>query len=64
MGRVVKLTHHGGQYRITIPRELLAKVGLGGAEFVKLSMFDRRRIVIEEYYGKGKDKRDLPADQS
>lgn len=62
MGWVVKLQRHGGQYRITIPRGLIEKVGFECAEIVILNAVVKGRIVIEEYYGKGKEKRDLPED--
>ena len=62
MDWVVRLTKHGGQYRITLPRGLLSDAGLEDVEFVKLSRAVRGRIIIEEYYGQSKEKRDLQKD--
>lgn len=64
MGFVVKLTKHHGQYRITLPRELLAKCEMEDVEFVSLEWFPLNTIIIEEYHGAKKEKRDLPEDQS
>lgn len=60
----VKLQRHGGQYRITLPRHLLAVAGLEDAEFLRLSHKLGGMIIIREYYGKRKEKRDVPEDQA
>jgi len=59
---VVKLTSHGGQYRVTIPRELVEKARLEGVEYVKLYSVDEGAIIIGEYHGKRREKRDFPED--
>lgn len=62
MDWVVKLTKHGGQYRITLPRELIFKCGFEEVEFVRLRPMQVFAIKIEEYYGSKKEKRDIPED--
>lgn len=64
MNWVVKLTRHGGQYRITLPRELIFKCGFEEVEFVRITKNTGYTIKIEEYYGKRKEKRDIPEDRS
>lgn len=64
MYRVVKLTKHLGQYRVTIPRELIERCGFKDVEFVRLDWFPKQTIVIQEYHGKDKEKRDVPEDQA
>ena len=64
MGCVVKLTQYKGQYRITIPRELIRKCGFEEVEFVELYHIPGWEIKIKEYYGKSKEKRDIPEDQT
>ena len=59
LSRVVKLTKHYGQYRVTLPRELVERAWLKDVEYVKLYTVSPGRIVIEEYHGKGKEKGDL-----
>lgn len=61
---VVKLTRHGGQYRITLPRELIAKCGFEEVEYIRLTKNVGYTVKIEEYYGKREEKRDLPGDQA
>jgi len=60
----VKLQRHGGQYRVTIPAELIEECGFEGVELVNLEKIRGFGILIEEYCGKRKEKRDLPEDQS
>lgn len=62
MGYVVRLTEHGGQYRVTIPRKLVEGAGLEGVLFVSLHKVGRGKILIREYYGERKEKRDLQKD--
>ena len=64
MDYVVKLTHQGGQYRVTLPGGLVVEAGLENAEVLRLRFFPQHRILIEEYHGKDSEKRDLPEDQS
>jgi len=60
----MKLTKHYGQYRITLPREVIKKEGLEKVEYVMLSRFRGVGIVVEEYHGKSKERRDVPEDQT
>jgi hypothetical protein len=64
MDWVVKLSEHGGQYRVTLPRELLKKAELLEAELLRLEWFPLGTIVIQEYHGKRQEKTDIPGDQS
>ncbi|MBA7495719.1 hypothetical protein ES702_06308 [subsurface metagenome] len=61
---VVKLQRHGDQYRITLPRELIVKCGFEAVEYVSLLKYGDVGVMIEEYHGKRKEKRDLPEDQA
>lgn len=61
---IVKLTRHGGQYRITLPRELIVKAGLEDVKVVKLESVVAGGIVVRGYYGKWKEKRDIPEDKA
>lgn len=64
MDWVVKLQRHGGQYRVTLPRELIIKAGFEEVELVRVAKYAHVGIMIEEYHGKGKKEGDLPEDQS
>jgi len=60
MDWVVRLTECYGQYRVTLPRELIEKAGFEDVKFVELRMDQRGWIIIGEYRGKRKEKGDLP----
>lgn len=62
MHLIVKLQRHRGQYRITLPLNLIKKCGLEDVELVRLDWVMPNTIVLREYYGKGKEKRDIPED--
>jgi hypothetical protein len=64
MDWVVKLTKHGGQYRVTLPRELVVKARLEDVDFVELDSVYPDWIMIKGYHGKEKEKRDLPENQA
>lgn len=64
MDWVVKLQKHGGQYRVTLPRELIIKAGFEEVELVRLEKWPVMGIMIQEYHGKGKEEGDLPEDKS
>lgn len=49
---LVKLTCQRGQYRITIPKELIEKKALEAVEVMKLTEGPGGKIILEEYYGK------------
>lgn len=61
---VVKLTRHGDQYRVTLPRKLIEGMAFQDVEFVRLEEYPSIGIIIKEYYGKGKEKGDLQEDQT
>lgn len=61
---IVKLTRDRGQTRVTLPRLLIAEVGFDDVEVVRLRRGMRGMIIIEEYHGKSKEKRDIPEDQA
>jgi len=61
---VVKFKEHGGQYRVTIPGELVVKADFEGVEYVRLSKAPGGGIIMREYYGKRKEKGDFPEDRS
>ena len=61
---VVKLSKSYGQYRVTIPRELIEEVCFEDVLFVRLESFPVNTVLITEYHGKGKEKRDIPEDQT
>lgn len=56
MHYLVKLTYQRGQYRITIPKELVERQALGSAEVIKLTVGPGGKIILEEYYGKEKSR--------
>lgn len=64
MDWIVKLQEHGGQYRITLPRELLKKAELENEELIRLETYNQGEILIERYYGKGKKERDISENRS
>lgn len=55
----VRLTKHTGQYRITLPKDLIEEAGFEGVQFVELKNMGSYGILIKEYYGKKNAKRDL-----
>lgn len=57
---IMKLTRDRGQTRVTLPRELIQEAGLEDVELVYLYVWNGREICIEEYHGKGQEKRDVP----
>lgn len=64
MHYVVKLQRDRRQYRITIPLNLIEACGLEDVELVRLEEIVGQVIVIKEYHGKRKEKRDIPEDQA
>jgi len=58
------MTRHKGQYRITLPKELLAECEMEDVEFVDLQKYGTGWIMIGEYYGKRKEKRDISEDKA
>lgn len=60
----VRLTKHGGQYRVTIPQELIKSLGYEDVEFIEMKDLGCTGILLREYYGKRKEKRDLPKNRS
>jgi len=60
----MKLSKSYGQYRVTIPRELIEELDFDEVLFVRLLRGIKGGILIEEYHGKGKEKRDIQKDQA
>lgn len=61
---ISKVTRSKNQYRITIPKTLAIKSGIHKAKIVEIWLTEEKIIHITEYYGKSKEKRDIPEDQS
>ena len=61
---VVKLQRHGEQYRVTLPKKLVAFADLDDAEYLRLESGISGGIIIKEYHGKGKEKGDVPENQA
>lgn len=61
---VVKLQRHGGQFRVSLPRELIIKVGFEDVEVVTVENFAPNWILIKEYRGKGKEETGIQEDKS
>ena len=54
---IQKITPSGGQYRVTIPKDLIKIAGLDKAPVVEISQIRKGVIKIEEYHGKKSDKK-------
>lgn len=54
---IQKITPSGGQYRVTIPKDLVKLAGLETARVVEISQIRKGVIKIEEYHGKKSDKK-------
>lgn len=61
---VMKLSKSYGQYRVTIPRELIEDIDFDEVLFVRLRKCPGVGILIEEYHGKGKEKGGIQEDQT
>lgn len=59
----VRLTKQSGQYRVTIPLELIKSLGYEDVQFIEMKDLGNTGILIREYYGKKREKRDLSKDQ-
>lgn len=64
MNWVVKLQRHGGQFRVTLPKELILKAGLEDVEVMSLKLVIPGIITLGEYFGKGKEKRGIQENRS
>lgn len=60
----MKLSKSYGQYRVTIPRELIEELDFDEVLFVSIERGIKGGILIEEYHGKRKEKRDIQKDQA
>lgn len=49
---IQKINNSGGQYRITIPKDLAKIAGLDKARVVEITKIRKGVIRIKEYYGK------------
>jgi len=54
---IQKITPSGGQYRVTIPKDLVKLAGLETARVVEITQIRKGVIKIEEYHGKKSDQR-------
>jgi len=54
---IQKITPSGGQYRVTIPKDLVKLAGLETAKVVEITQIRKGVIKIEEYHGKKSDQR-------
>jgi len=54
---IQKITPSGGQYRVTIPKDLVKLAGLETARVVEITKIRKGVIKIEEYHGKKSDQR-------
>lgn len=61
---VVKLQRHGGQYRVTLPLNLIEACGFEDVEYVSLLKYGDVGVMIEEYHGKGKKEGTVPGDKA
>lgn len=59
-----RITKDRGQYRVTLPKELIENLGLEKTRVVEIWEGEDDTINIKEYHGKRKKKRDIPEDQS
>lgn len=64
MDWIVKLQRHGGQYRITLPGDLIVKANMENVEIIKLEVLIPGVVVIKEYDGKGKKVSGIQEDKS
>lgn len=64
MNWIVKLQRHGGQFRITLPKELIVKADFEDVEVVSLGKHPVLGIIIREYNGKSKEKSGIQKDRS
>lgn len=49
---IQKISDSGGQYRVTIPKDLAKVAGLDTARVVEITKLRKGVIKIEEYHGK------------
>jgi len=52
---IQKITHTRGQYRVTIPKDLVKITGLDKARLVEITQIRKGVIKIEEYHGKKRE---------
>lgn len=53
---IQKITEWGGQFRVTLPKDLVKIAGLDKARVVEVSKVKKGVIKIEEYHGKKANK--------
>jgi antitoxin component of MazEF toxin-antitoxin module len=53
---IQKITEWGGQYRVTLPKDLVKIAGLDKARVVEVSQVKKGVIKIEEYHGKKENR--------
>ena len=54
---IQKLSESGGQYRVTLPKDLLKQAGLEKARVVEIWVTEESIVHIKEYHGKNIRKR-------
>ncbi len=61
---IQKLSESGGQYRVTLPKDLLKQAGLEKARVVEIWVTEESVIHIQEYHAKKTSKRRDKASRS
>ena len=61
---IVKLQRNGNQYRVTLPKRLIAFADLEDAEYLRLECGVSGGVIIKEYHGKGKEEGRIQEDKS
>ena len=52
---IQKIGPSGGQYRVTIPKDLVKLAGLDKARLIEITQMRKGVIKIEEYHGKKRE---------
>jgi len=60
---IVKVTHSSGQTRITIPKRIAEETGLDKAYMVEIEQGWDKTIIVKEWDGSKKRKRDIQENQ-
>ena len=57
---IQKIGPSGGQYRVTLPKQLLKQAGLEKARVVEMWVTEGNMIIIKEYNAKTKARKRVP----
>jgi len=60
---IQKITPSGGQYRVTIPKDLVKLAGLDKARVVEIWETEGHIIHLREYHGKKDNEKRVPRDR-